>query len=171
MLLHCHLIDIFSGKKILISFLSWFPVYIFFPFPLAAFKVFSLPLVLNNVIWFALIQCFLCLEFMDLPGSMHLSFLSQLENFAHYSLKYIFLSLIFPFSGTPIPYVLNSIKISHSLQFCHFSFSPSVILFWQFLLYISKFINIFHYILKITNCNFHLKNFSLGLFSYLHLKF
>lgn len=41
MLLHCHLIDIFSGKKILISFLSWFPVYIFFPFPLAAFKVFS----------------------------------------------------------------------------------------------------------------------------------
>lgn len=94
MLLHCHLIDIFSGKKILISFLSWFPIYIFFPFPLAAFKVFSLPLVLNNVIWFALIQCFLCLEFMDLPGSMHLSFLSQLENFAHYSLKYIFLSLI-----------------------------------------------------------------------------
>ena len=55
MLLHCHLIDIFSGKKILISFLSWFPVYIFFPFPLAAFKVFFLPLVLNNVIWFALI--------------------------------------------------------------------------------------------------------------------
>lgn len=38
MLLHCHLIDIFSGKKILISFLSWFPVYIFFPFPLAALR-------------------------------------------------------------------------------------------------------------------------------------
>ena len=56
MLCHCHLIDIFSGKKILKSFLSWFPVYIFFPFTLAALKVFSLPLVLNNVIWFALIQ-------------------------------------------------------------------------------------------------------------------
>lgn len=121
MLLHCHLIDIFSGKKILISFLSWFTS--FFPFPLAAFKVFSLPLVLNSVTWFALIQCFLCLEFMDLLGSMHLSFLSQLENFAHYSFKYIFLSLIFPFSGMPMPYILNSIKISHSLQFCHFSFS------------------------------------------------
>lgn len=73
--------------------------------------------------------------------------------------KYIFLSLIFPFSGTPIPYVLNSIRIFPGptvLPFFFFSFCDP---FLVVSLYISKFINIFHYILKITNCNFHLKNF------------
>lgn len=66
-------------------------------FPLAAFKIFSLSSVLNNLITVMFPSCFLCLRFIEL-GSVGLQSSSIQKVFSHYSIKYFsaFLSTQLP---------------------------------------------------------------------------